>query len=262
VSNVTERFIPRSRVALATVLFAAPLFAGCPDPTVTAKDPTLAEAEGKSPDALCQSATDRNNPIIVEWPATQKVELESVASHGIVVVNFQGCKLTVLSRCQASGAYKFEATTPQRDGIDVKDEDDLFAKLPVASQALRAELASGKALKLDYVLVGRRMTDASAPEMNGDCAGATHFVKTIALGAYDMKTAARASGGAGIDIGIVQMGGDSKSERNRARSSGNVDGCAQKTDIDESNVRSAGCSAPVQLGLEPLAGVAAPTATN
>ncbi len=254
---MSGRLLLRSSLLFALALATATV-AGCPDPTVTAKDPTLAEAEGASPDALCQSATDRNNPIIVEWPATQKVELESVANHGLVVVHFEGCKLTVLSRCQATGGYKFEPTTPQRDGIDVKDEDDLFAKLPVSSQALRAELASGKALKLDYVLVGRRVTDATAPEMTGDCAGATHFVKTIALGAYDMKTAARASGGAGIDIGIVQVGGDSKSERNRARSSGNVDGCAAKTDIDETNVRSAGCSAPVQLGLEPLAGVATP----
>jgi hypothetical protein len=69
-----------------------------------------------------------------------------------------------------------------------------------------------------------------------------------------MKTAARASGGAGVDLGIVQAGGDSKSERNRGRSSGNVEVCSTKTDLDESNIRSAGCSAPVQLGLAPLPG--------
>jgi hypothetical protein len=169
-------------------------------------------------------------------------------------MRYEGCKLTVLSRCQATGSYKFEASAPARDTLDVKDEDDLFAKLPVSSQALRAELASGKSLKLDYVMVGRRATEDSAPELSGDCDGATHFVRYIGLGAYDMKTAARASGGAGVDLGIVQAGGDSKSERNRGRSSGNVEACSTKTDLDESNIRSAGCSAPVQLGLAPLPG--------
>jgi len=243
-----------------SAIAVAVLCAGCPDPTVTAHDPTLAEAQGKSPDALCQDASDRENPIIVEWPATQKVDLESVSNNGVVVVHYEGCKLTVLSRCKATGSYKFEPTSPQRESLDVKDEDDLFAKLPISSQALRGELASGKSLKLDYVLVGRRTTDASAPEMTGDCGGATHFVRNIGLGAYDMKTAARASGGAAVDIGIFQGGGDSKSERNHARSSGNVEGCASKNDLDESNIRSAGCSAPVQLGLEPLPGAAATSA--
>lgn len=226
--------------------------AGCPNPNVTASDPTIAEAEGGTADALCQNAQDRENPLIIEWPGTQKVDLESVSKRGLVIVSYQGCKLRVLPRCEVGGAYRFEPVTPHRDTLEIKNDDDLFSKLPVGAQNLKAELASGKALKLDYVMVGQQLAEAPPASYDGGCDGATHYVRTIALGAYDMNTAARASGAAGIDIGILEAGGSSKASRSRLRHSGDVEACAGKTDINQDNVRTYGCSAPVQLGLAPL----------
>jgi len=221
-------------------------------PDVVAKDVTVAEAEGKSNEALCQSATDRENPLIVEWPGTHKVDLESISKRGIVVVKFKGCKLEVLPRCEAKGAYTFEAVTPQRDALEIKDDADLFSKLPVASSALKAELASGKMLKLDYVLVGQRLAGTEPEELSGACEGGTHYVRTISVGAYNMETQSRAKSGADVDVGIVAVGAHNSSSRNRSRNSGDVVNCAGKTDIDEKNIRGYGCGAPVRLGLAPL----------
>jgi hypothetical protein len=224
-------------------------------PDVDAKAPTLADAEGGSPQntaALCEKAENRNSPLVVEWPGTHKVELESISKRGIVVVKYEGCKLSVLPLCEAKGAYAFESVSPQREGLEIKDENDLFAKLPVAAPGLKAELNSGKMFKLDYVLVGQRITPEQPAEMTGDCAGATHFVRTISVGAYQMDTAAKAAQGADVDAGVFQAGGSRKASRSRNRGSGNVEGCASKTELDEAAARSAGCSAPVQLGLVPL----------
>ncbi len=234
-------------LALSTQLFAC---GGAPD--VVAKDVSVAEAEGKSNEALCQSAADRENPLIVEWPGTHKVDLESISKRGIVVVKLTGCKLEVLPRCEAKGAYKFEPVTPQRDALEIKDDADLFSKLPVASSALKGELASGKMLKLDYVLVGQRLAATEPEDFEGACAGGTHYVRTISVGAYNMEMQSMAKSGADIDVGIVAAGSHNSSSRNRSRNSGDVGACASKTDIDEKNIRGYGCGAPVRLGLAPL----------
>lgn len=233
-------------------LVAAPGCGGTPD--VVAKDPTVAQAEGKNEAAMCQNADDRENPLIVEWAGTDKVALESISKRGVVVVQYVGCKLRVLQRCEAKGKYAFSAVTVHRDTLDIKDDKDLFSKLPVASQSLKGELKSGKTLKLDYVLVGQELASPEPTELSGDCTGATHYVRTISLGAYDMHTTATANSGTDVDVGIVQAGAHSNSSRDRLRQSGDVGNCAGKKDIDENNVRSYGCSAPVQLGLAPLPG--------
>jgi hypothetical protein len=246
------------RVCLGA-LVAAFVSPGCGAsiPDVDARAPTLADAQGgpQSPAEaamLCEKAEGRDSPLIVEWPGTHKVELESISKRGLVVVRYEGCKLSVLPLCEARGAYKFEAVSPQRDGLEIKDESDLFAHLPVAAPGLRAELASGKAFKLDYVLVGRQTADGAPTEMTGDCAGATHFVRSISVGAYALESSARAAQGADVDAGIVQTGGSRKASRSRNRGSGDVASCSSKADLDEAGARSAGCSAPVQLGLMKL----------
>ena len=227
---------------------------GASVPDVDAKAPTLADAQGSPGEtaARCEKADDRDSPLVVEWPGTHKVELESISKRGLVVVRYEGCKLSVLPLCEAKGAYTFESVSPQREGLEIKDENDLFAKLPVAAPGLRAEMASGKAFTLDYVLVGRRIAESAPADMTGDCAGATHFVRTISVGAYKMDSMAKASQGADVDAGIVQAGGSRSSSRSRNRASGDVGGCASKTELDEATARTAGCSAPVQLGLVKL----------
>ncbi|MBK6512926.1 MAG: hypothetical protein IPM79_15995 [Polyangiaceae bacterium] len=235
---------------LASIALASAGCGGVPD--VVASDPTVAQAEGKDEAAMCQSAYDRENPLIIEWPGTEKVALESIAKRGLVMVRYEGCKLQILHRCEVKGSYGFDAVTVHRDTLEIKDDKDLFTRMPVHSSSLKGELASGKMLKLDYVLVGQQLANGDPAEKTGDCAGATHYVRTISLGAYEMTTASKAQSGADVNLGIIEAGGHSKSSRNRLRHSGDVTECADKKDIDEKNIKTYGCTAPVQLGLAPL----------
>ncbi|NUP08624.1 MAG: hypothetical protein HOW73_21460 [Polyangiaceae bacterium] len=248
---VSSRLSSVSLVATLGLVSQLSLTACGGAPDVVASDPTVAQAEGKNEADMCKNAYDRENPFIVEWPGTEKVALESMAKRGIVMVRYKGCKLQVLHRCEVEGSYAFDPVTVHRDSLEIKDDKDLFSKLPLGATALKGELASGKMLKLDYVLVGQQLASGEPANMTGDCEGATHYVRTISLGAYDMQTASQASSGADINAGIVEAGGHSKSSRNRLKNSGDVSNCAGKTDIDEKNIRSYGCTAPVQLGLAP-----------
>ncbi len=235
---------------LACSLVVLPLVGCLPD--LKATDVTVADAEGKDTAQLCQNALDRENPFIVEWPGTHKVELESISKRGLVMVRLDGCKLDVLPRCEAAGSYAYEAVTPNRDVLEIKDDSDLFSKLPISSQALRAEIASGKMLNLDYVLVGQKLASGEPADPTGDCALATHYVRTISIGAYNMESASKAKAGADVDIGIVAVGAHSDSSRKRLKNSGDLEACSSKTEIDEKTVKSSGCGAPVKLGLAPL----------
>lgn len=256
-SLLSTSLVSRPRLARALPLFVALPLAlpsqGCgATPDLKAKEITVAEAEGKKSDELCQNALDRENPFIVEWPGTHKVDLEAISKRGVVFVRFKGCKLEVLPRCEVAGKYKFEPVTPNRDTIEIKDDNDLFSKLPVGSKTLAGELASGRMLKLDYVLVGQQIVDGSPGDTTGDCTGATHYVRTISVGAYNMESAAKANAGADVDVGIVQAGAHTSSSKSRLKNSGDIGACAGKTDIDEKNIRGYGCGAPVRLGLAPL----------
>ena len=248
---MSAAFSPRAALSVAAFSVATLALGGCASaPRLDAKELSVAEAEGKQ--GACETALDRENPFIVEWPGTHKVELESLSKRGLVAVRLQGCKLEVLPRCEASGSYSYESVTPSRDKLEIKDDADLFSKLPISSQALQAELASGRSLTLDYVLVGQKLAAAPPSELSGDCATATHYVRTISIGAYNMESAAKAKSGASIDVGIVQAGGSSDSSRQRLKNSGDLEACSSKTELDEKAVKSSGCGAPVRLGLAPL----------
>lgn len=245
---MSRRTIVGARVSAGLLL----LVAGCSFPDLKAQDVTVADAEGKDTAMLCQNALDRENPFIVEWPGTHKVELESISKRGLVMVRLEGCKLDVLPRCEAPGSYSYESVTPSRDTLEIKDDNDLFSKLPISSQSLRAELASGKMLNLDYVLVGQKLASGAPTDRSGDCATATHYVRTISIGAYNMESASKAKAGADVDVGIVAVGAHSDSSRKRLKNSGDLEACSSKTEIDEKTVKASGCGAPVKLGLAPL----------
>ena len=164
-------------------MIAPMLLAACGIPDIEAKAPTLADAEGVDTAALCNATTPQESPLIVEWPGTHKVELESISKHGIVVVRYEGCSLKVLPMCEAKGSYAFESVSPQRDLLELKDANDLCSKRPVGAPNRKAEMSSGKQFKLYYVLVGRRLTKEAPTEFGGEGAGATHFVRAISVGA-------------------------------------------------------------------------------
>ena len=76
---------------------------------------------------------------------------ESLAASDIVFVKYEGCSLRVLDECKndsirgEQGAYKpVEWTTGQLETIDIHNEGELYAKLPL-SQASSATSGSGSA---------------------------------------------------------------------------------------------------------------------
>jgi hypothetical protein len=229
--------------ALLVLLSLTGLLA-CSSQQLITETPTVAAADDQQ--ATCKVAKDPLNPLIVEWPATAKADLESTSQRGLVVVSYAGCTLKVLSSCDATGVYDLTSVTPARDKLTIANDTELYARLPLGVASLKGELKSGSQLELDYVAVGQRVAAKPPVSLAGNCQGATHFVRTITVGAYSLDAHAKGSASAGVDVANTAGGGLGRKEDTRKiRGSGDVEKCA-------ADPKSAECGAVLQLGLAPL----------
>lgn len=227
-------------LAVSTIVCAS-----CGAGTMTTR-PTLDDV-GEDKAELCKQAKDPLNPLIVEWPGTNKVRLDAQSRRGVVVVAFNGCKLEVLTQCEAPGAYEMEEVTPIRDKVEIKSENDLFAYLPLSAFQLGGQIANGDSLLLDYVAVGQRAYKGEAPTTKGSCDGATHYVKRIMVGAYSLETFAAGNANAGVNVAGAGVGASHKESDKRSKGSGDPNVC-------EKSPNDPACGGVIQLELTPLPG--------
>jgi hypothetical protein len=88
----------------------------------------------------CRVAASQTSPLVTEWPASEKANLEVLSHNGAVAVAYSGCSLRVLPQCRVRGSYQWMRTTPSTDSLEIKDADELFAKLPLGAASLEGEL--------------------------------------------------------------------------------------------------------------------------
>ena len=218
--------------------------AGAPTPLAT-KPPSV--GDGDEQQATCKVAKDPLNPLVVEWPGTSKVALDSASQKGVVVVSYVGCVLKVLTSCQAGGTYELKSVTAVRDKVSIENETDLYARLPLGVASLKAELATSGRLDLEYVAVGQRETAKPPVSVSGECAGATHYVRSIMVGAYSLDAVGTAKVSGAVELAGKGGGDEHKEGVRRLRGSGDVGSCASGAASGKSD-----CGAVLQLGLAPL----------
>ena len=118
---------------------------------------------------------------------------------GIVAVRYQGCEMDVLERCSVAAQYRYLGTTRAQDKVVMRDEDELYAKLPMGAAGLEGELQHSGQLTVGMDLVGRyeaQKLSVSVSELQGECTGATHFIYDVSVGAFDFYAGADAAVGA------------------------------------------------------------------
>ncbi len=192
--------------------------------------PPAFEPEGQT---TCGVVKSPKKPLIVEWPATRRAELETVAQSGLVVVRYDGCDMEVLSRCHVASQYQFIPTTPKQETIVVRNSDDLYATIPVYAAAFEGKLASAGELNVDMMVVGRLVgpdDDISRSMLRGTCEGASHVVHGLSVGAFEFFAGASAeasssAGGLGLAAGI-----SSKTSKETLRRDGTPSECKYEAD--------------------------------
>ncbi|HVZ75394.1 MAG TPA: hypothetical protein VHJ20_23620 [Polyangia bacterium] len=205
----------------------------------------------------CRVAASQSSPLVTEWPASEKANLEVLSRSGAVAVAYSGCSLRVLPECRVRGGYRWQRSTPATDSLQINDSDDLYAKLPLGAASLEGELKRAGQLGVKTVVSGQlRLVDASLSDVpaDGACAQATHLVTAMSVGAFELTAGGSREGSANASVTTF---GEAKLDSQRAveqlRSAGDFAACAAATDESPN----ANCASPVQVFLTPLPGRAA-----
>ena len=215
---------------------------GCgsaPPAALKPKDPT--------PLAKCSVAKSQASPLVTEWPASEKANLETMIDSQAVVVSYSGCEMRVLDRCRISGTYGFRRTTQSEDTLEIKNADELYAKVPLGAVGLEAELAASGRLAIRTTVVGqlRLESDVVVPDTPA-CEGATHVITAVSIGAFELLSGGALEAGGGVTVANAGVGARHRSEESQLRSAGSPKAC-RDTDAEPH----VDCRSPLQVFLTP-----------
>lgn len=199
----------------------------------------------------CREAALRESPLVTEWSAAEKANLEARLREGAVAVEYTGCEMRPVTGCQIRGSYRWQQTTLSSDTIDIRSEDELFAKLPLGALNLEGELERSGHLRVRTTVAGQYVLEGSSvddvPDY-GDCAAATHILGGLSVGAFQMSSGEEIAGGARAEVAERGGGFATKSSESVLRESGEPNSCKEAT----SEMPNMQCSSPVQAFLRPL----------
>jgi hypothetical protein len=219
-------------------------------PAETPKNPL---DHGAAP--VCASTTAQSRPLIVDWPSSERAEIEARARRGLVVVRADGCRLEVLRRCapKKAAAYGYVAITPKTDRVALRDATELYANVPVYAAKLEGELKRSGKLEVAMTIVGQWDTADPTPrvdELDGDCTGATHVVTALTVGAFELSSSRAFEAGAKAEIAGFGGGGKTESGQELLNRDGDHASCEKATDRDDRPP--SGCGAALRIEVVPL----------
>lgn len=201
----------------------------------------------------CSIGASQTSVLVTEWPAAEKANLEGLARGGAVAVEFTGCELKLLTECRLPGNYTWQRTTPGSDVIEITNEAELYAKLPLGAVSLAGELQRSGRLSIETTVSGQlRLQDMTAAQvtMAPECARATHLVEGVSLGAFVTQATQRSLAGANASTSSVGLGGQQEQRENVVRTAGDKSACLESN----AEAPAPNCASPIQVFLLPIPG--------
>lgn len=199
---------------------------------------------------------DHARPFVIEWDGTDISSFESRATTDVIFVRYEGCNLQVIDTCTnddvrgSLGAYgPVDWTSGSVEKVDIMNEDELYAKLPLGANTIGARVQGGERFHMEYFVSGTRK--ATRPAVyRGDldklpgCRGVTHFVYAYNVGAFALGSFSKLDGSAGATIWGIGAGGSKKNESAIEKQGGVLASCR-----GESASEAATCKVPIRLAL-------------
>lgn len=255
--------LPLSSLSLSLALSLVAATAGC-GPKIPVSTQTRASGQSglMNESFAAQNACNPKNhlrPFIVEWDATDKSSFEAYAASDIVVVRYEGCDMTVLEECRndsirgSQGAYKpTEWTSGALEKLDISNEGELHAKLPLSVGTLGGRVQGGEKFHMEYFVAGTTNATRDAVyrediQNNPGCEGATHFVYGFNLGAFALGSVNELNAAAEVSLYGFGAGGSTSKKRAADKQGGDLSTCKS-----ESAKEVMGCKAPIRLTLRPI----------
>jgi len=253
---MNQRF-HQNLIALALTAGMLPACGGAVGEKLRPTDHTAAGAMSKGGAQTCAGAPKYAKPLVVDLEADTRVDLEAAMKRGVVVVNYDCATIRVLATCKLPEAvYEYAGTTRREQVLQIKNQDELGANLPLSQGKFSAELVSGRTIDLALVYVGQMATTAntiSKSQLSGGCEEATHYVQMATLGAFSMQTGSVGKVGAVADLFGRGGKAGSASEHKAMTNDGSLDDC--RTSRADASDPPGECRSPLRVELVPLVGL-------
>lgn len=208
--------------------------AGAVGEVIEPDKPTAADAVGE---LECRDDQSMAEPLIVDWGSDDRTDLEVTMRDGIVVASYDCNTFRVLENCSAGGGYKFAGVSRKEDVIQIVGQDELHANFPLGAAKFEAGLDRSSAIDVALVTVGKHRAltgKVSRVDLQGDCEGATHFVRSAVVGAFAVGTGTRGHAGTVAEVfKLGDVGGSSTSEQQSLNRDGDLAACAAANPLDE-----------------------------
>ena len=198
-------------------------------------------------------------PFVIEWDATDMSSFESRAAGDLVFVRYEGCNLKVIDTCVddsvrgAFGSYKaVEWTSGSVESLDIHDEGELYAKLPLGAATLGGRVQGGEKFHMEYFVSGTRTATRDAVH-RGDlakrpsCKEATHFVYAYNLGAFALGAQSNIKGEVGATVWGMGAGGSRATESKADKRGGDIATCRGDSAKEVQT-----CKVPIRLTLREI----------
>jgi TPR repeat protein len=211
-------------VLLSTLLLGCK--AGGAGKFIEPEKPTVDDAMGE---LKCSVDQTRAEPLIVDWSSDDRTDLEIAMRDGIVVASYDCNSFRVLENCHTAGGYKFAGVGRKQDVVQIVGVDELHANFPLGKANFTAALDRGSTIDVALVTIGKHRTPAfqvARSNLEGDCAGATHFVSSAVVGAFAVGTGTRGHVSSVVEVfKIGDIGGSSTSESQSLNRDGDLTAC-------------------------------------
>jgi TonB family protein len=227
-------------------------FAGCAGASGSASRLAAPPAYDPAGQTKCRIASSRSRPLVVEWPSADRADLEARAKRGLLVVRYTGCDIEVLPACMATYGYTYTPVTAKAEGVAMRTVDDLYANVPIGAARLEGKLEQAGELDAEMTIVGLFEASRSAParaDLEGDCAGATHVVHALTVGAFVFYAGGSATLGAAASAAGIGAGAKSAARREVLSRDGDPTSCERSGTANEPPP---GCGAVLRIELRPV----------
>jgi hypothetical protein len=203
--------------------------------------------------AACSDGQVTTERLVVDWSSLDRSKLEATAHKGLVPVRLDGCEARLVDHCVARRGYAYMPTSRQRELVVVRGHDELRARLPLGAARFGATLDRSRELRVTMTVVGRweaPLEAIGASDLEGECEGATHYIASVAVGAFEIAAKSAAEVGVEADVAALDARAESKSERQRLDSAGVEARCSDGKRGD--NDPPSDCAVPLRLEVRRL----------
>ena len=248
--------------ALAAVLAACA--GGTTGPLPGTKSASDVQTAGLSQTAVGKNKCDpksANRPFVIEWDATDMSSFESPRVERRRLRQVRGgatCRSSTAATTTPSAA-RSARTSPSTgreaapvESLDIKNEGDLYAKLPLGAASLGGRVEGGEKFHMEYFVSGTRSATRESVHRNdiarvAACKGATHFVYAYNLGAFALGSQSSIKGSVNATVWGFGGGADRSSSSKAEKAGGVLSSCRGDSAKD-----TATCRVPIRLTLREI----------